>query len=149
MNSAAYNNEIEELLKEYRKRRADAGELQRRILAVSGTAVAVRQTVKVTVNAQGEITALEFPTGAYKRMAPAELTEAILATVREAKAKAVEALKELMDPELPNGLNFTELMQGKADLTAALPMDPSMPDAVREYVDSGRIAARDTGGNHV
>jgi DNA-binding protein YbaB len=138
-----FNEELDQLLEEYRKRRAEAGERQRKIQEISATAVAPRQTVKVTVGAQGEITALEFPTSAYKRMAPNELAEAILGAAREAKGKALEAYKELMTPMLPAGLNFLDLVQGKADLAAAIPAEPQMPDVVREYVEHGRMAGNE------
>jgi len=143
---SGYSDDIEELMTRYRERRARAGDLQRQIADITGTAVAKRQTVKVTVNAQGEITALEFPTGAYKRMTPHELAEAVTATAGEAKAKALENLKELMLPQLPNGLNYLDLIQGKADLATAMPEEPPMLDEVREYVRTGRPVPRSTGG---
>jgi DNA-binding protein YbaB len=143
---SGYSDDIEELMTRYRERRARAGELQRKIAEIAGSAVAQRQTVKVTVNVQGEITALEFPTGAYKRMTPIELAETITATAREAKARAVENLKTLMLPELPNGLNFMDLIQGKADLATALPEEPPLLDEVREYIRTGRPVPHNTGG---
>lgn len=143
---SGYADDIEELMTRYRERRARAGDLQRQIADITGTATAQRQTVKVTVNAQGEITALEFPTGAYKRMTPHELAEAVTGTAREAKAKALESLKELMLPQLPNGLNYLDLIQGKADLATAMPEEPPMLDEVREYIRTGRPVPHGTGG---
>jgi hypothetical protein len=95
--------------------------------------------VKVKVGAQGDLQSIEFPTGAYKRMAPNELAEAIMGAVAEAKAKASDQLRELMQPMLPRGIDFSELMQGKADMSKALPSDPAMPDAVRDYIATGRV----------
>ena len=141
----ALTKELDHLLEEYRERRAAAGERQRRIQAISATAVAPRQAVKVTVGVQGDLTAIEFPTGAYKRMTPNELAEAIIGASREAKAKAMESCKELVAPMLPAGLNFLDLIQGKADLAQVLPAEPPMPDLVREYVDSGRPGAAGSG----
>jgi DNA-binding protein YbaB len=143
---SGYADDIEELMTRYRERRSQAGELQRQIAAVTGTAVAQRQTVKVTVNAQGEITALEFPTGAYKRMTPHELADAITGTAREAKSRALDALKTLMLPELPGGLNFLDLIQGKAQLAAALPEEPPVLDEVKEYIRTGRPVPHTAGG---
>jgi hypothetical protein len=140
-----YDRQIEELTAEYRRRRAQAGELRRKIGEISGCATAPREVVKVTVGAQGEVRAVEFPTGAYKRMAPAELAGTLMATIGEARDKALAAVGELMTPELPRGLNIVDLLQGKADLPGALPAEPAIPDAVREYVDHGR-GQRDDGG---
>jgi DNA-binding protein YbaB len=128
----------EQALVRYRELRQDAMETQRQMREISGTAVSKRQTVKVTVNVHGEISALEFPTGAYKRMTPTELAEAIKTTTQEAKAKALEDLNALMEPKLQTGLSFKDLIQGKADLAAALPEDPKMPDEVADYIRRGR-----------
>jgi DNA-binding protein YbaB len=141
-----YAADLEELMAQYRERRARAGELQRQIAAVTGTATAQRQTVKVTVNVQGEITALEFPTGAYKRMAPADLAEAITSTVEAARAKALETMKTMLLPEMPAGLNFMDLMQGKADVAAAVPAEPPMLDEVRDYINTGRAVPHSSRG---
>jgi DNA-binding protein YbaB len=132
-------DEVERLMREFRERRARAGQLQRQIAAISGTATAKRQAVKVTVGVQGNITALEFPTGAYKRMPPAELSEAILATAAAARQKALDNLSTLMVPLLPNGLNYLDLIQGKADTPSALPAEPPMSDEVRAYIATGRV----------
>ena len=110
MGGLPFDSELEALMAEYRKRRARTAELQRQIREISGTAVTPRQTVKVKVDAQGGLLALEFPTGAYKRMAPNELAEAVMGAVAEAKGKALEALGELMQPELPKGMNFADLL---------------------------------------
>ena len=145
--SLPFDSELEALMTEYRKRRARTAELQRQIREISGTAVTPRQTVKVKVDAQGGLLSIEFPTGAYKRMAPNELAEAIQGAVAEAKGKAMEALGELMQPELPAGINFADLVQGRADMAKALPDEPQMPDSVREYIDAGRMPGRAAGGS--
>jgi DNA-binding protein YbaB len=129
-----FEAEAEEALARYRELRKDANDLQRQALAISGTAVSKRQSVKITVNVQGEITSIEFPTGAYKRMTPTELAEAIKATLQEAKASALDQLNGLMEPKMSLGLNFKELLQGAADLTAALPEEPFMADGVAAYL---------------
>jgi DNA-binding protein YbaB len=136
-----YQQRAEELVAEYEERRAKAGELRRKIGEITGSATAPRGSVKVTVGVQGEVTALEFPTSAYKRMPPKELAETVLATISEAKGKAVESLRELMTPEMPAGLNFIELLQGKADRVGAAPTEADIPDAVRDYLGRGSQAA--------
>lgn len=129
-----FEAEAEEALARYRELRKDANNLQRQALEISCTAVSKRQSVKITVNVQGEITSIEFPTGAYKRMAPTELAEAIKSTAQEAKAAALDELNALMEPRMSMGLNFKDLIQGKADLTAALPEEPFMADGVAAYL---------------
>lgn len=135
--STHYQRQVEELLEEYRTQRANAMAMRRQINETTGTATAAKQTVKMTVSATGEITAIEFPTGAYRRMAPKELADVLLSTFQQARAKALAATAEVMSPHLPAGVTIADLMEGKADPTAVLPEEPGMPDQVREYVDRG------------
>ena len=137
----------EEALARYKEKRIEAMALQRRILDISGTAVSKRQSVKITVNVHGEITSIEFPTGAYKRMTPTELAEAVKATAQEAKAKAVAELREMMQPKMPGGVDLIDLIQGKADLPAMLPNEPQMTDAAAEYIRAGLPGSRPGGGS--
>lgn len=136
---------VEEALARYRRLRHEAMDVKRQVEEISGTAVAKRQTVKITVNVHGEILSMDFPTGAYKRMTPIELAGAIKSTAQEAKAKALEELGELMDPKLQSGLSFKELIQGKADLLLGLPEEPPMPDAVADYLRRGRAGSGEDG----
>lgn len=141
-----FEDAAESALVRYRELRKGAIETQRQMREISGTAVSKRQTVKITVNVQGEITAIEFPTGAYKRMTPIELAEAIKSTAQEAKEKALEDLNALMDPKISMGLSFKELMQGKADVLMGLPEEPMMTDEVAEYLGRGRRESSSLGG---
>lgn len=136
--STPYDQGIEDLLALYRRQREQAAETRRRINEVSGTATAPRQSVKVTVSANGEVTAVEFPTGAYRRMAPKELSEAVLTALAQAREKALEQVAELTSLGLPPGVGVGDLLRGEADPTALLPADPTMPDSVRDYIDNGR-----------
>lgn len=133
-----FDRQIEELNEQYRAAVAKAAELRRKIGEISATATAPREVVKVTVGAQGEVRAVEFPTSAYKRMAPAELAATLMSTIGEAREKALAAYSDLMQPEMPSGLNVVDLLQGKADWSALRPAGQAMPDAVREYVEHGR-----------
>ncbi|MFC8964812.1 YbaB/EbfC family nucleoid-associated protein [Streptomyces sp. NBC_01281] len=132
-----YDQQIEDLLEQYRRQREQAAETRRRINATTSTATAPRQTVKVTVGAQGEVTAIEFPTGAYRRMAPKELADVLLATIQQARSEALDGVAGVLAGELPPGVTVADLLQGRVDPTALLPEDPAMPDSVRDYVDHG------------
>ncbi|MFD7677885.1 MULTISPECIES: YbaB/EbfC family nucleoid-associated protein [unclassified Streptomyces] len=132
-----YDQQIEDLLEQYRRQREQAAETRRRINATTSTATAPRQTVKVTVGAQGEVTAIEFPTGAYRRMAPKELADVLLATIQQARSEALDGVAGVLAGELPPGVTVADLLQGRVDPTVLLPEDPAMPDSVRDYVDHG------------
>ncbi len=129
---------IEELLDQYRKQREEVAEMQRQLAETTATATSPKKAVKVTVGAQGEVTAIEFPTAAFRRMPPKELADTLLTTIQEARAKALEKTNEVVSARLPEGVTMPDLLQGKVDPTKLLPEDPSMPDSVRDYVDHGR-----------
>lgn len=135
-----YDQGIEDMLALYQKQRAEASETRRRINEVTGTGTAPRQSVKVTVTAQGELTAVEFPTGAYHRMAPKELSEALMAAFAEARADAMTKVTELTDLRLPPGVRVADLVEGRVDPTALLPETPGMPASVSDYLANGRPA---------
>jgi DNA-binding protein YbaB len=130
-----HQQQAEELFAVYRQRQAEAAELRRKLAASTATAVAPRGVVKVTVAANGDVTSIDFPTSAYKRMAPAELARVLVSTIGDARAKALTAAAEVLTPELPKGLNFAEMAQGKAYLSAAAPSEEDIPDAVRKYLN--------------
>ncbi|MER7645354.1 YbaB/EbfC family nucleoid-associated protein [Streptomyces sp. NPDC126522] len=132
-----YDQQIEDLLDQYRRQRDEAAETRRRINETTSTVTAPRQTVKITVGAQGEVTAIEFPTGAYRRMAPKELADVLLTTLRQARAEALERVAGVLADRLPPGVTVPDLLQGRVDPAAVLPADPAMPDSVRDYVDHG------------
>jgi DNA-binding protein YbaB len=136
--TAFYEHQLDELIARYQERRARAVELRRQISDISASATAPRKVVKITVGAQGEVRAVEFPTDAYRRMTPAELAAIFMTTIEQAREKAMAALSELMTPELPPGLNVLGLLQGKVDFASAMPETPAIPDVVKEYTEHGR-----------
>ncbi|WP_405467275.1 YbaB/EbfC family nucleoid-associated protein [Streptomyces canus] len=143
-----YDQHIDELLGTYRRERAQVGELQRRMREVTASAMAPRQALKVTVNSQGEVTEIEFPTGAYKRMAPVELSQTLLTTIQKARTTALAEVAEVLSGHLPAGVVAADLLQGKADLGGLLPETPPMADEVGEYVAHGR-PGRGAGGPRI
>ena len=148
MPSSPYDQHIEELLGAYRRERAQIGDLQRRMREVKASATAPRQALKVTVNSQGEVTAIEFPTGAYKRMAPVELSQMLVSTIQKARTTAMAEVAEVLSGHLPEGISATDLLQGRADLGGLLPETPTMAEEVQEYVANGR-PGRGTSGPRI
>jgi DNA-binding protein YbaB len=147
--SVDYHQLIEELRQEYEKARERTGELRRKVSELTVTVTAPRETLKVTVGAQGDVRAIEFPTGAYKRMAPAELSAALMTALTEAKEKAQVQLGELMAPSMPEGISFHDIVSGQADMPALNSVEAGMPRVVMEYLTDGAAAPGGTGGDHV
>ncbi|MFJ5639730.1 MULTISPECIES: YbaB/EbfC family nucleoid-associated protein [unclassified Streptomyces] len=132
--SSRYDQEIEELLAQYRRQRDEAVETRRRINETTSTATAPRQAVKVTVGAQGQVTALEFPTGAYRRMPPKELADLLLTTIQQARAEALKKVDEIVSEQLPAGLSLSSMLQGQVDVKSFLPEEPLRPEAAFDAV---------------
>ncbi|CAM5361522.1 MULTISPECIES: YbaB/EbfC family nucleoid-associated protein [Streptomyces] len=138
---SGYEQEIEQLLADYRKEREEAEENRRRINAVTGTATSRRREVKVTVSARGEVAEIDFPTGAFRRMTPKELGELIRTTISEARAQALKQVDELPMGQLLFGLKPSELLTGDVDMDTILPNDPHTSDLVRDYLEHGFTSA--------
>lgn len=119
-----HDEEMEQLLAAYREQAAGLADTQARLAGISCSATAPRQTVTATVGGQGEVLDLKFPSDAYKRMAPRELSAAILATIREAREKSLDEAAAILAPMLPDGLDARQIVAGKADLTAMMPEEP-------------------------
>jgi DNA-binding protein YbaB len=132
-----YEQQVEELTAAYEAQRAKTMELRRKITETTGSATAPRKSIKVTVSARGDVTAIEFPTEAYKRMPPKELSEVLLATIGKAKSAALKSVKDTMAAELPKGLNYIEMLKGNADAAITAPTEADMPDFVRQQLAGG------------
>src|SRR4051795_10792810 len=75
---------IDELLAEYRQKRADLKKLQETMASAEATVTAADDMVTVRVGPQGRLLGLEFNPRVYRRLSPSELAEAVLAAVQEA-----------------------------------------------------------------
>lgn len=107
---------LESLMATFRERRKQAAETQRQIDAVTGTAMSRHQTVKATVNVQGELTDLEFPTTAFRRMTAVELADTIKAALADAKLAAAAKVRALDLPEVAEGVSYADVVLGTADV---------------------------------
>ena len=136
-----FNERIEHLFEEYKKQRNSLTELQRQMREISASETSARQEVTVTVGQGGVLTDIRFPTSAYKRLTPAELTATIMQTFAEAKEAALEQAATIIAPMLPDGLNAKDMVNGSAGVDAYLPPDgPRMATSVREILGLGRVA---------
>jgi DNA-binding protein YbaB len=132
---SGYEAEVADLMGRYRQKLADLLGLQRRVAESSATVASAGRNVRVTVNGQGEITALEFSAGAHRWLSAAELSEEILSAARDAKAKAREPLDELLKLDFLNGSGILELVQHQVDAAGpgrAAPSDCGQDDSGEE-----------------
>lgn len=132
---------VDELVAEYQRMRDGARDLQRQLASLSATATSQRQTVTVTVGPQGELTGLEFPSGAHKRLPPRELADLIVATAADARRQVLAEASRLLSASVPDamaGLDVTALLEGRADVASAMPEGGRVAGPVVDYLQHGR-----------
>lgn len=127
---------VERLFEDYQRHRAEFAEMQQKMRDLSATATSPRREVSVTVGQNGVLTDIQFPSGAHKRLTPAELTGVILATYGNAKTSVLDRAAELLAPLLPEGLDAKALVTGTAGPDAFLPPEPRMTTSVRELLSN-------------
>lgn len=133
-----FNERIESLFEEYQRQRNSLTELQQKMRQLSASATSPRREVTVTVGQNGVVTDIRFPTGAYKRLTPADLTAVILETYAEAKEQVLTQAAAVLGPMLPDGVDATALVRGTAGTDAYLPAEPRMATSVRQILGLGR-----------
>jgi hypothetical protein len=117
----SFDDHIEGLFAEYERQRGSITDLQARMKEVRASATSPRREVTVTVGRGGELTDIAFPTGAYKRLTPTELTSIILRTFGEAREQAMDQAAELLAPLLPAGMNAAQMVRGETGVDTYLP----------------------------
>ncbi|WP_406077935.1 YbaB/EbfC family nucleoid-associated protein [Micromonospora sp. NBC_00858] len=136
----SFNDRIESLLEEYQRQRNSLTEMQQKMRELSASVTSPRREVTVTVGQNGVVTDIRFPTGAYKRLTPADLTTVILETYAEAKEQVLAQATAILAPMLPDGVDAGALVRGTAGTDAYLPAEPRMATSVREILGMGRPA---------
>jgi DNA-binding protein YbaB len=122
--SSSLQEQLEQTLAEYRRKREDLRGMQQRMSEISVTIAAPRNVVSVTVDQHGQVTGVQFPTAAYRSMAPLELANTVRDTMQKAQQKARAELTEMMEPLMPSGLSFRDIVSGKTDIEKMFPDDP-------------------------
>ncbi|MFV2009105.1 MULTISPECIES: YbaB/EbfC family nucleoid-associated protein [unclassified Micromonospora] len=131
----SFDDHIEKLFAEYQHQRSSVLDLQERMSKIKATATSPRREVTVTVGQNGVLTDITFPTGAYRRMPPAELQATILQTFAEAKELVMEQAADLLAPLLPYGMNAAKMVRGEAGVDMYLPPEgPRMTGGVRQLL---------------
>ncbi|MEO3928861.1 YbaB/EbfC family nucleoid-associated protein [Micromonosporaceae bacterium B7E4] len=115
--------EYEQLVTEYERSRQRLATLHERMSALTSSATSDDGLVTVTVGARGELSTVEVEPRAYRRLAPTELGESIVATARKAGEQVAEQLRELLSPLMPAGVPVEKLLAPGADWSAYLRRD--------------------------
>src|SRR5262245_17783648 len=114
---------IDEMLGQYRQLRDNLGRMQREMSELTATADSPDGAVRVTVGPKGDLVKLEINPRAHRALDSVTLAETIVATTRQAAAKAAERLREIVEPNLPNSARLAG-MGTDFDFTKMFPEDP-------------------------
>ncbi|BCJ52707.1 hypothetical protein Asp14428_41820 [Actinoplanes sp. NBRC 14428] len=135
-----FNERIENLFQEYERQRSSLTEMQQKMRELSASATSPRREVTVTVGQNGVLTDVTFPTSAYKRLTPMELTAVVMQTYADAKEQVLQKAAEVLAPVLPEGMDAHKLVRGEAGAETFLPAEPRMATSVREFLGLARQA---------
>ncbi|WP_026414771.1 YbaB/EbfC family nucleoid-associated protein [Actinomadura oligospora] len=129
---AEYQAHIDQLLGQYREQRDRLKGLQERLEGIEASAEAADGMVRVTVDRQGRLTALELDPRVYRKLASSELSEAVLEASRDASSKVAEEISQAMQDLVPSGPSGEGATGGIPDLGKLLPEKFDM-DSIREH----------------
>lgn len=123
---------IDELLAEYRQKRADLKKLQETMASAEATVTAADDMVTVRVGPQGRLLGLEFNPRVYRKLSPSELAETVLIAVREATAQVGDQVRTAMEPLTPQGASYESVAGQQFDLSKFLPEHPEDFETLKE-----------------
>ncbi len=119
------HSKFEQAYAEFAKQQSGVSEFERKLAEASTTVTAKNRAVIVTVDGQGDLTELKFPTNAYRTMAPAELSSLLVETIKSAREQARESASELLHAHLPAGGLAFDMLDNPVDF------DEILTEAVR------------------
>src|SRR5690348_13631391 len=90
--------EADEVMANLRQKMAAVAQAQQTALSATGEATSNDGSVRVTVDATGVVTALQFSDSAFQKSTPEKLAAATVATIQSAAAKARGQLKDTLAP---------------------------------------------------
>lgn len=122
--TSPHEERAQQAIARYARIRAQTIDVRRQLGEISCTATAPRRVVSVTVGRGGVVTDMAFPTNAYRRMSPIELSKIVVATITEAREMALREAADIMAPMLPPGFDAAAMVRGDADFERLLPADP-------------------------
>ena len=109
------HDRIEQAMAEFERNKAAIEDLQNGLAATHTTISPKNRSISVTVDGQGELTEVKFPSNAYRGMSPAQLGSLIVDTVTEAREEARRKSIGMFQSLLPAGLPVGDMLSGPVD----------------------------------
>ncbi|MEV4495701.1 hypothetical protein C7C45_32425 [Micromonospora arborensis] len=115
------HDKIEQAYAEFEQKKLAIAEVKQELSTAQTTVTAKNRALTVIVDGRGDLVEVKFPTNSYRTMAPAELGNLLVETLKtardQARGQAANAYQKLLPPGLPikdmlNGtVNFDEMMR--------------------------------------
>ncbi|NMO55375.1 YbaB/EbfC family DNA-binding protein [Actinoplanes sp. TBRC 11911] len=99
--SSPMHDRIEQAYAEFEKKKEAIAGFENAIGTAHTTVTSKNRELNVTVDGRGDLTEIKFPTNAYRSMAPAELANLLVDTVRSAREKARAEAANMLESLLP------------------------------------------------
>ncbi|WP_051797185.1 YbaB/EbfC family nucleoid-associated protein [Catenuloplanes japonicus] len=123
------HNQIEEAYAELERQREELAEVQSGLGDLQTTVTSKNRALSVTVNSQGRLTSIVFPSNAYRTMAGAELAGLLIDTIEQARTDAMHALVGRFESIMPSGLPMLDLFTGDSE-SGGIDLDAMVREAV-------------------
>ncbi|GAA4174708.1 hypothetical protein GCM10022251_74520 [Phytohabitans flavus] len=137
-------NDLEKAFAELERQREALTEMQQELAGAETTVTSKNRAVAVTINSQGRITEIKFPSGAYRSMAAPELGALLVDTIQLARDEMMQATAARFEGLMPGGLNPLDMMRGNLDIDAMMRDALKTMNASRAEDATGR---RDSSGS--
>ncbi|MFI6763369.1 YbaB/EbfC family nucleoid-associated protein [Micromonospora sp. NPDC050417] len=118
--SSPLHDRFEQAFTEFEEQKVALSDFERKLAESSKTVTAKNRAVSVTVDGQGDLMELKFPTNAYRTMAPAELSSLLVETIREAREQARASTTEMLETYLPGGMASFDMLNNPIDFEEIL-----------------------------
>ncbi|MET8869998.1 YbaB/EbfC family nucleoid-associated protein [Nonomuraea sp. NPDC004580] len=104
---------LEQLVKEVNQQTEQLKQAQEKMRDLTATAKSRDGMVTVTVGPRGDVQAIEFDPRVYRKLSPSELSDSIMAQIKDATRQVSGDMRELMEPFTP-ALPFEDLFGSEA-----------------------------------
>jgi DNA-binding protein YbaB len=121
-----FEEEVRQAQEELRETRARLSEMREKIGEHRATVRSADGMISVVVDGRGEVVSIAFNTAKWRRMAPAELGDALVKTISKARAGSREELMQAYGSAMPGGLGPLGARAGR------LNVDQLVDDVIRK-----------------
>lgn len=133
------HNRIEQAMADLERQREAVAGLQGELATAETVITPKNRAISITLDGQGELVDVRFPTSAYRTMAPAELGRLITDTVRQGRDEARHKAVQMFAALLPSGVPVMEMLNGPVDYDAVRDeITAAFREAQRDLPEAGR-----------